>query len=60
MAAYWKKWLVCTLWLVASGATAEPLLIGAEDDWAPYCERNKEGGQPRGLVPELVKVVFAA
>ncbi|WDO01193.1 transporter substrate-binding domain-containing protein [Aeromonas allosaccharophila] len=60
MAAYWKKWLVFTLCLMTSSTTAEPLLIGAEDDWAPYCERDKEDGQPRGLAPELVKAVFAA
>ncbi len=41
-------------------AGAAPLIIGAEDDWAPYCERDKEDGQPRGLAPELVKAVFAA
>lgn len=48
--------------LATSPLGATPLVIGAEDDWAPYCERDKdnEDDQPHGLAPELVKAVFAA
>ncbi len=60
MVPWLKKWLVCLVLLATSPLGAAPLIIGAEDDWAPYCERGKEDGQPRGLAPELVKAVFAA
>lgn len=60
MVALFKKWLVCLMLLATSPLAAAPLIIGAEDDWAPYCERDKTSGQPRGLAPELVKAVFAA
>ena len=60
MVPWLKKWLVCLVLLATSSLGAAPLIIGAEDDWAPYCERGKEDGQPRGLAPELVKAVFAA
>ena len=60
MVPWFKKWLVCLVLLATSSLGAAPLIIGAEDDWAPYCERDKEDGQPRGLAPELVKAVFAA
>ena len=57
-----KKWLVCLVLLATSPLGATSLVIGAEDDWAPYCERDKdnEDDQPHGLAPELVKAVFAA
>ncbi|MBF3238421.1 transporter substrate-binding domain-containing protein [Aeromonas veronii] len=62
MVALLKKWLVCLMLLATSPLGATPLVIGAEDDWAPYCERDKdnEDDQPHGLAPELVKAVFAA
>lgn len=53
-----NKMLICLL-VAASPLAAEPLVIGAEDDWAPYCALDKQSGQPIGLAPELVKAVFA-
>lgn len=60
MVALWRKWLVCLLVLAMSPLGAAPLVIGAEDDWAPYCAIDKASGEPRGLAPEVVKAVFAA
>ncbi|MGL5706663.1 MAG: substrate-binding periplasmic protein [Aeromonas sp.] len=60
MVALLKKWLVCLVLLATSPLGAAPLVIGAEDDWAPYSVLNRETGQPQGLAPELVKAVFAA
>ncbi|MGY3862033.1 substrate-binding periplasmic protein [Aeromonas lacus] len=60
MVAGWGKWLAGGLWLAASHTGAAPLLIGAEDDWAPYSVLNRETGQPQGLAPELVRAVLAA
>lgn len=54
---FWNKMLICLL-VAASPLAAEPLVIGAEDDWAPYCALDKQSGQPLGLAPELVKAVF--
>ena len=59
MVALLKKWLVCLVLLATSPLGATPLVIGAEDDWAPYCALDKDSGQPQGLAPALVKAVFA-
>jgi len=59
MVALLKKWLVSVLLLVTTPLTAAPLVIGAEDDWAPYCVRDKESGQPKGLAPDMVTAIFA-
>ncbi|MFU1553279.1 substrate-binding periplasmic protein [Aeromonas sp. A04] len=59
MARVHNGWLAVALSLGISSAWAAPVLIAAEDDWAPYCALNKETGQPEGLAPDLVKAIFA-
>lgn len=45
--------------VLASGARAQApaLLIGAEDDWAPYS--SAENGQPKGMAVDIVQAIFA-
>lgn len=38
-------------------AQSVPLLIGAEDDWAPFS--SVEGGKPVGMAVEMVSAIFA-
>ena len=47
------------LWLLGSsvGAQTPVLLIGAEDDWAPYS--SAENGQPKGMAVDIVQAIFA-
>ncbi|EQB2604233.1 substrate-binding periplasmic protein [Aeromonas salmonicida] len=59
MARVHGRWLAFGLLLGMSSVWANPVLVAAEDDWAPYCALNKESGQPQGLAPALVKAVFA-
>lgn len=53
--------LIClVLWLSAlqiASAQSTPLLIGAEDDWAPYSSIDK--GQPVGMAVDIVRAIFA-
>ena len=35
----------------------QPLLIGAEDDWAPFS--SAENGQPTGMAVDIVRAIFA-
>ncbi|PJG58416.1 substrate-binding periplasmic protein [Aeromonas cavernicola] len=56
----WITLLVCSGLIGTASAWAAPLMIAAEDDWAPYCERNRQTGQPQGLAPDIVKAIFAA
>lgn len=51
------SWLVFGLLLGMSSVWANPVLVAAEDDWAPYCALDKESGQPQGLAPALVKAM---
>lgn len=46
----------CSLWL--SSGRAETLLIGAEDDWFPYCALKD--GTIQGMSVDIVKAAFAA
>ena len=59
MARVHGRWLAFGLLLGMSSVWANPVLVAAEDDWAPYCALDKESGQPQGLAPALVKAVFA-
>ena len=59
MARVHGSWLAFGLLLGMSSVWANPVLVAAEDDWAPYCALDKESGQPQGLAPALVKAVFA-
>lgn len=58
--------LACVLGLWGVPAAAEktpahttltPLLIGAEDNWAPFS--SAENGQPTGMAVDLVRAIFA-
>lgn len=59
MLTFLQNWLVCFTLIAVSPLVAAPLVIGAEDDWAPYCASDKESGQSHGLAPELVRAIFA-
>ncbi len=37
---------------------AQTIIIGAEDDWAPYSSVGAGGKQPKGLTPRIVKAAF--
>ncbi|MEO7107095.1 MAG: transporter substrate-binding domain-containing protein, partial [Rhodoferax sp.] len=51
--------LVCMLMLWGAQAFAgERILIGAEDDWAPYSASI--GGKPQGFAVDIVRAAWAA
>jgi polar amino acid transport system substrate-binding protein len=51
-------WLaLCLLAVQAPAATSEALLIGAEDDWAPFSSVAQ--GKPVGMAVEIVSAIFA-
>jgi polar amino acid transport system substrate-binding protein len=56
-----SRGLAClALWLTGSLAVAAqtpPLLIGAEDDWAPFS--SVENGKPVGMAVDIVRAIFA-
>lgn len=48
------------LWCLAIqplGAQTQPLLIGAEDDWAPFS--SVDSGKPVGMAVDIVNVIFS-
>jgi polar amino acid transport system substrate-binding protein len=53
--------LLClAIWFAPSlhvQAQTQPLLIGAEDDWAPFS--SVENGQPAGMAVDIVRAIFA-
>ena len=53
-----RCWTLIALLSSAIHASAEPLLIGAEDDWYPYTALRN--GQVQGMSVDIVKAAFAA
>ena len=51
-------WPLALLFATAPPAHAEPLRIGAEDDWYPYTALRD--GQVQGMSVDIVKAAFAA
>ncbi|PKG40941.1 substrate-binding periplasmic protein [Psychromonas sp. Urea-02u-13] len=54
------SWLLLTCSMVSSETWSESLIIAAEDDWAPYSEKDKISAEPVGLAPKLVNAVLDA
>ena len=53
-----RCWTLIALLSSAIQVSAEPLLIGAEDDWYPYTALRN--GQIQGMSVDIVKAAFAA
>ena len=53
-----RGWCFAVLWALAFNAAAQtqPLLIGAEDDWAPFS--RAKNGQPVGMAVDIVRAIF--
>lgn len=51
--------LVASLGAARSSAAADALVLGAEDDWAPYAYRGPKADAPQGLAPRIVREALA-
>lgn len=57
---WWAGWLMGWLcWCASVMAQPGAVVLGAEDDWAPYSSVDAPGQHPAGLSPELVSAAFA-
>lgn len=53
-----RWWWMCLWWGCAAVSAQDTVLLGAEDDWAPYSSATPDRRTVEGLAPELVTAAF--